>query len=97
MKIRTILAYTHLLNFLIGILATSYVLNLFWSFLETWQIALYIYYFVLGSCGVAIALWIAKDGKHIERCAVEIQDLERRILDLERKIDQIKKNAPEKL
>ncbi len=97
MKIRTILAYTHLLNFLIGIFATSYILNVFWRLLEAWQIALYIYFFVLGSCGVAIALWIAQDGKHIERCAVEIQDLERRILDLERKIDYIKKNVPEKL
>jgi len=30
------------------------------------------------------------DGKHIEHCAVEIRDLERRILDLERQIDRIK-------
>jgi len=96
MKMRTFLAYTHLLNFLIGIFATSYVLNVFWSFLETWQMALYVYYLVLGFCGVAIAYWIAMDGKYIEHCAVNIHDLERRILDLERKIDHIKKNSLEK-
>ena len=93
---RTFLAYTHLLNFLIGIFATSYILNVFWSFLEMWQMTLYVYYLVLGFCGVAIAYWIAMDGKHVERCAVEIQDLERRILDLERRIDHIKKNTLEK-
>ena len=96
MKMRTFLAYTHLLNFLIGIFATSYILNVFWSFLETWQMSLYVYYLVLGFCGVAIAYWIAMDGKHIERYAVEIQDLERRILDLEKKIDRIKKSTLEK-
>ncbi|MDH5419334.1 MAG: hypothetical protein OEY39_07820 [Candidatus Bathyarchaeota archaeon] len=96
MKMRTFLAYTHLLNFLIGIFATGYVLNVFWSFLETWQMSLYVYYLVLGFCGMAIAYWIAMDGKHIEHCTVEIQDLERRILDLERRIDHIKKSALEK-
>jgi len=30
------------------------------------------------------------DGKHIGHCAVEIRDLERRILDLERQIDRIR-------
>ena len=90
---RTFLAYTHLLNFLIAIFATSYALNVFWNALETWQMALYVYYLVLGFCGVAIAYWIAMDGKYIEHCAVNIEDLERRILDLERKIDHIKKNS----
>ena len=61
-----------------------------------WQMTLYVYYLVLGFCGVAIAYWIAMDGKHVERCAVEIQDLERRILDLERRIDHIKKSTLEK-
>ena len=90
MRTRTFLAYTHLLNFLTGIFATGYVLNSFWNYLETWQISLYIYYLVLGFCGVAIACWIVIDGKHIEHYAVEIQDLERRILDLERQIGRIK-------
>lgn len=87
---RTLLASIHLLNFTIGIFATSYVLNSSWHYLETWQISLCIYFLVLGFCGVAIACWIVMDGKHIEHCAVEIQDLERRILDLERQIGRIK-------
>jgi len=87
---RTLLAYVHSLNFLIGIFATGYVLNSSWDYLETWQISIYLYYFVLGFCGVAIACWIMMDGKHIEHCTVEIQDLERRILDLEKQIDRIK-------
>ena len=45
---------------------------------------------------MAIAYWIAMDGKQIEHCTVEIQDLERRILDLERRIDHIKKSALKK-
>ena len=96
MKMRTSLAYTHLLNFLIGIIATGYVLNVFWNHLETWQLTLYAYYIVLGFCGVAIAYWIALDGRHIERSAVAIRDLEKRILDLEKKIDCIKESTLEK-
>jgi len=90
MRMRTLLASIHLLNFLIGIFATSYVLNSSWNHPETWQISLYIYYLVLGFCGVAIACWIVMDGKHIQHCTVEIRDLEKRILDLERQIDRIK-------
>jgi len=87
---RTFLACIHLLNFLIGISATAYILNSSWDYLENWQISLYIYYLLLGFCGVAIASWIVMDRKHIESCAVEIRDLERRLLDLERQIDRIK-------
>ena len=90
MRVRTFLACMYLLNFVIGIFATVYILNSSWHNLETWQISLYIYYIVLGFCGVAIACWIVIDGKHIERCAVEIRDLEGRILYLERQIDRIK-------
>ena len=87
---RTLLACMYLLNFLIGIFATGYILNSSWDHLETWQISLYIYYLVLGFCGVTIACWIVMDGKQIQHCTVEIRDLERRILDLERQIDRIK-------
>jgi len=87
---RTFLTSIHLLNFLIGIFATGYILNTSWNHLETWQISLYIYYLVLGFCGVAIACWIVMDGKYIEHYAVEIRDLERRILNLEKQIDRIK-------
>jgi len=52
--------------------------------------SLYIYYLVLGFCGVAVACWIVMDGKHIEHCSLEIQDLERRIQYLEKQIDSIK-------
>ena len=90
MRVRVFLAYIHLLNFLIGIFATGYVLNSFWTYLETWQISLYIYYLVLGFCGAAIACWIVVDGKHIEHSVARAQDLERRIQDLERQIDLIK-------
>jgi len=90
MRMRTLLAYIHLLNFLIGIFATVYVISSSWDYLENWQTSLYIYYLVLGFCGVAVACWIVMDGKHIEHCAVEIRNLERRILDLERQIDRIK-------
>lgn len=90
MRARTSLACMYLLNFVIGIFATVYVLNSSWSYLETWQISLYLYYLVLGLCGVVTATWIVMDGKHIAHCTVEIQDLERRILDLERQIDRIK-------
>jgi len=77
-------------NFLIGIFATGYILNSSWDYLERWQISLYIYYLLLGFCGLAIACWVVMDRKHIESCAVEIRDLERRLLDLERQIDRIK-------
>jgi len=90
MRARTLLASMYLLNFVIGIFATIYILNSSWNDIETWQISLYIYYLVLGFCGVAVACWIVMDGKHIEHCAVEIQNLEKRIQDLERLIDRIK-------
>jgi hypothetical protein len=93
---RMFLASLHLLNFLIGIFATIYVLNIFWNYLEAWQLVLYIYYLVLGFCGVAITCWIVMDGKDIEHSVVEIQDLERRILHLERKINDIKTRTLEK-
>jgi len=80
----------YLLNFVIGIFAAVYVLKGFWNHLETWQISLYIYYLILGFCGVAIACWIMMDGKQIEHCTVEIRNLERRLLDLEGQIGHIK-------
>ena len=90
MKARTLLAGMYLMNFVIGIFATVYVLNSSWSHIETWQVFLSVYYLVLGLCGVTVACWIVIDGTHIERCAVEIRDLERRLVDLERQIDRIK-------
>jgi len=90
MRARTFLACMYLLNFVIGIFAAVYVLNSSWNILENWQIFLYIYFLILGFCGVATACWIVMDGKHIEHCTVEITDLERRLMDLEKQIDRIK-------
>jgi predicted membrane protein len=93
---RTFLAYFHLLNFVIMIFATVYVLNGLWGQLETWILTLYIYYLVLGLCGVAISCWIAIDGKRLERYAVKIRELEKKLIELEKKIRIIKPRTPEK-
>ncbi len=96
MKARTLLTYAHLMNFFLGIFSSIYLLGTLWNHLELWQIALYIYYLVLGLCGVELVLWIAIDGKHIERCVVSIQNLESRILNFERKIERVKANLVHK-
>ena len=96
MRMRTFLAYFHLLNFLIMIFATVYVLNSLWGQLETWMLALYIYYLILGLSGGAIACWIAIDGKRLERYAVNIRKLEKKLIELEKKIRIIKPRTPEK-
>ena len=96
MRMRTFLAYFHLLNFLIMIFATVYVLNSLWGNLETWRLALYSYYIVAGFCGVAIALWIGIDGKRLERYAVKIRSLEEKLVALEKKIRIIKPRTTEK-
>ena len=94
MRMRTFLAYFHLLNFVIMILATVYVLNGLWGQLEEWMLALYAYYFIVGLSGVAIAFWIAVDGKRLERYAVNIKKLEEKLIALEKKIRIIKPNSP---
>jgi|GEM_PF-3189470 len=96
MRMRTFLAYFHLLNFLIMIFATVYVLNSLWGNLEAWRLALYSYYLILGLSGVAIACWIAIDGKRLERYAVNIRKLEKKLIALEKKIRIIKPRTPEK-
>ena len=93
---RTFLAYFHLLNFVIMIFATVYVLAGLWGQLETWSLTLYIYYMVLGFSGVAISCWIAIDGKRLERYAVKIRDLEKKLIAVEKKIRIIKPRTPEK-
>ena len=96
MRMRTFLAYFHLLNFLIMIFATVYVLNSLWGQLETWSLVLYIYYMILGLSGVAIAFWIAIDGKRLERYAANIRKMEEKLIELEKKIRVIKPRSPEK-
>lgn len=72
------------------IFATVYVLNSLWGQLETWSLTLYIYYMILGFCGVAIACWIAIDGKRLEHYAANIGKLEKKLIELEKKIKVIK-------
>lgn len=90
MKARTLLVCMYLANFLIGVFSCIYLLNSFWNHMELWQTAHYIYFLTLALCGVVLALWIAADGKNIERYAMKIRELETRILDFEKKIDHIK-------
>jgi predicted membrane protein len=93
---RTFLAYFHLLNFVIMIFATAYVLSSLWGQLETWNLTLYIYYMILGLSGVVIAFWIAIDGKRLERYATNIRKMEKKLIELEKKIRIIKPHSQEK-
>ncbi len=96
MRMRTFLAYFHLLNFVIMIFATVYVLNSLWGQTETWNLVLYIYYLILGLSGVVIASWIAIDGKRLERYAANIRKMEEKLIELEKKIRIIKPRNKEK-
>jgi hypothetical protein len=93
---RTFLAYFHLLNFLIMIAVTIYILNSSWAQTEDWLLAIYGYYVILGISGVVIALWIAIDGKRLERYALKIKDLEKKLIAIEQKIRKIKPRTTEK-
>ena len=84
------MAYFHLLNFLIMICVTIYLLNSFWGQMEDLWVAIYSYYLILGISGVVIAFWIAIDGKRLERYAVKIRELEQKLVALEKKIRIIK-------
>jgi hypothetical protein len=96
MRVRTFLAGFHLLNFLIMIFATIYVLNSFGGQLETWRLALYSYYMLMGLSGIAIAYWIAIDGKHLQHYSSNIERMEKRLLELEQRIKIIKPHILEK-
>ncbi len=90
MRIRTFLAYFHLLNFVIMIIVTTYILNSQLGQLEEWTLTLYVYYIILGLSGVSLATWIAIDGKRLERYAAHIKKLEEKLVALEKKIRLIK-------
>jgi len=58
-----------------------FVVNLFVAFvavwstfaeLTLWQLIVYVYPLVLNVCGVALAYWVAKDGKEIDRLVEEV-------------------------
>ena len=93
---RTFLAYFHLLNFLIMILVTVFVLNSSWEQTTIWVLVIYIYYIISGISGVVIALWIAIDGKRLERYALKIRELEKKLVAVEQKIRNIKPRTIEK-
>ena len=96
MRGRTFLAYFHLLNFLIMIGITVYILYSYWGQIAEWWIAIYSYYLILGASGVIIALWIALDGKRLERYALKIRELEKKLIAVEQKIRNIKPRNTEK-
>ena len=91
MRMRTFLAYFHLLNFLIMIGVTLYLLKGAWWQMNDWLLTIYIDYMILGVSGVVIALWIAIDGKRLERYAQKIRELEKKLISVEQKIRSIKK------
>ena len=78
------------------IFVTAYVLNSFWGQMEDWWLSLYSYYLILGLSGVAIALWIAIDGKRLERYASKIRELEKKLITIEKKIKFIKPRTQKK-
>jgi hypothetical protein len=51
---------------------------------------------ILGLSGVAIAFWIAIDGKRLERYATNIRRMEEKLVELEKKIRIIKPRNQEK-
>ena len=93
---RTFLAYFHLLNFLIMIFVTVYLLNSSWGQMEDWLLAIYSHYVIVGVSGVVIALWIAIDGKRLESYAIKIRELEKKLVNVEQKIRNIKPRNKEK-
>ena len=78
------------------IFVTIYILNSLWGNLETWRLALYSYYLILGLSGIAISYWIVADGKQIKHYATNIKKLEKRFQELEQKIRTIKPSIPKK-
>ena len=96
MRMRTFLAYFHLLNFLIMICVTIYLLNSFWVQKEDLWLAIYSYYLILGISGMVMAFWIAIDGKRLKRYAVKIREMEKTLVALEKKIGRIKPRSPKK-
>lgn len=90
MRMRTFLACFHLLNFIVMVFVTVYLLNSYWGQMSEWWITVYSYYLILGLSGASIALWIAIDGKRLERYAANIKKLEEKLSNLEKKIRVIK-------
>jgi hypothetical protein len=78
------------------IAVTIYLLSGSWGQTEEWLLAIYGYYIIVGISGVVIALWIAIDGKRLERYALKIRELEKKLVAIEQKIRNIKSRTTEK-
>lgn len=78
------------------IFSIIYILNSLWEELEAWVSTLYIYYIIVGLSGVALAFWLAIDGKRLEQYAEKIRNLEKKFIELEQKIKIIKPRNQEK-
>jgi ABC-type tungstate transport system substrate-binding protein len=88
---RTFLAYFNLVNFLVMIAVTVYLLLGSSEELGGLWTAIYAYYVILGCSGIVMALWIAIDGKRLEKYANKIRSLEKKLTELEKKIKLITK------
>ncbi|MFC1486542.1 hypothetical protein ACFLRN_02480 [Thermoproteota archaeon] len=90
MRIRTFLAFFNLVNFLVMIFVTAYIMYNYWDQIQDWWLVLYSYYVILGCSGLVIAFWIGIDAKRLERYSEKIKNLEKKLIELEKKIKLIK-------
>lgn len=90
------MAYFHLLNFLVMIIVTIYLMSGQYGHMENWSLAIYIYYLILGIAGMILAVWMALDGKRLERYATNMKKLEEKLIELEKKIRIITPRNKEK-
>ena len=72
------------------IFVTAYIMYNFWDQLQDWWLVLYSYYVILGCSGLVIAFWIGIDAKRLERYSEKIKSLEKKLIELEKKIKLIK-------
>jgi len=87
---RTFLAYFNLVNFVVMIFVTVYVLSSFWGQLQDFWLVLYGYYVILGCSGVAVSFWIGIDGNRLDSYSKRARILEKKLIELEKKVRLIK-------
>lgn len=80
------MACFNLLNFLVMIIVTIYLMSGYYEHVGNWPPAVYTYYLILGISGMVIASWIAIDGKRLEHYAANMKTLEEKLIELEKKI-----------
>ena len=84
------MAFFNLVNFLVMIFVTAYIMYNYWDQIQDWWLVLYSYYVILGCSGLVIAFWIGIDAKRLERYSEKIKNLEKKLIELEKKIKLIK-------